>query len=127
LRCAMHLSRAGARLPAACISKRRLKNRGATPQINKYINVYIYVYIMSRLINVSDAIYEELTRIKRAKGQSYSEAIAGLMTKEGEKQGKAENWNGLLAKLRERSKAYAGKRVKIDHDLIAHGVSRDGA
>jgi len=86
----------------------------------------MYTYTsMSRLINVSDAIYEELTRIKRAKGQSYSEAIADLLPKNSSDE-KTDNWDSLIAKLREESRNFKGKRVKIDHDLIAHGVSRDG-
>ena len=82
---------------------------------------------MSRLINVSDSVYEQLTRIKRAKGQSYSEAIASMLPISGAGTAKTDNWDSLIARLREESRKFKGKRVKIDHDLIAHGVSRDGA
>ena len=80
---------------------------------------------MSRLINVSDSVYEQLTRIKRAKGQSYSEAIAGMLPGSGTSTAKTDNWDDLIARLREESRKFEGKRVRIDHDLIAHGVSFD--
>ena len=34
---------------------------------------------MSRLVNLSDSVYEELTRRKKARGESYSGVIAGLL------------------------------------------------
>jgi len=79
---------------------------------------------MSRLINVSDSVYEQLTRIKRAKGQSYSEAIAGMLQKGGTP-GKTIGWEEILAKIKARDAKFKGKKEKIDHDLIAHGVSFD--
>ncbi len=78
---------------------------------------------MSRLINVSDAIYEELTLLKKAREMSYSEAIALLL------HGKPEAKTGSLKELGEwaleRSKSYKGKREKTDHNLVAYGVSYD--
>jgi len=79
---------------------------------------------MSRLINVSDSVYEELTRMKRARGQSYSEAIAGMLPKGG-LPAKTIGWEEILEKLEKRAANFRGKRTKIDHDLIAHGVSFD--
>jgi len=79
---------------------------------------------MSRLINVSDSVYKQLTRIKRAKGQSYSEAIAGMLQKSSTPD-KTIGWEEILKKLEKRAANFKGKRVKIDHDLIAHGVSFD--
>ena len=79
---------------------------------------------MSRLINVSDAVYGELTLLKKAREMSYTEAIALLL------HGKPEAKTGSLKELGEwaleRNKAYKGKRDSVDHDLIAYGVSRDG-
>ena len=79
---------------------------------------------MSRLINVSDTVYEELTRLKQMRGQSYSEAIARLLPKDKEK---SIGWDEILAKIKRRDARFKGKTEKIDHDLIAHGVSRDSA
>jgi hypothetical protein len=78
---------------------------------------------MSRLINVSDAIYGELTLLKKARGISYTEAIALLL------HGKPEARAGSLKELGEwalaRSRSHKGKREKTDHDLVAYGVSHD--
>ena len=82
---------------------------------------------MSRLINVSDSVYEQLTRIKRAKGQSYSEAIASILPSSGAGAAKTDNWDDLIAWIKENDKKFKGKKEKIDHDLIAYGVSRDGS
>lgn len=79
---------------------------------------------MSRLVNLSDPIYAELTRIKRAKNQSYSEVVGDLL-KAGEKSMKTHGWEEILLRLEAKSRKYTGKREKTDHDLIAHGVSRD--
>ncbi|MFA5930066.1 MAG: antitoxin VapB family protein [Candidatus Micrarchaeia archaeon] len=82
---------------------------------------------MSRLINVSDSVYEQLTRIKRAKGQSYSEAIAGMLPSEGASTAKTDNWDDLIAWIKENDKKFKGKKVKIDHDQILYGDSDDGS
>ncbi len=76
---------------------------------------------MSRLINVSDSVYEQLTRIKRAKGQSYSEAIAGMLPSSGAGTAKTDNWDGLIAWIKEKDRRFKGKRVRIDHDQILYG------
>ena len=88
---------------------------------DNYINVYVYIYIMSRLINVSDSVYEQLTRIKRARGQSYSEAIAGMLPNGGASAAKTDNWDSLIAWIKEKDKKFKGKRVRIDHDQILYG------
>ena len=76
---------------------------------------------MSRLINVSDSVYEQLTRIKRAKGQSYSEAIAGMLPGCGTGTAKTDNWDSLIAWIKEKDRKFKGKRVRIDHDQILYG------
>ena len=80
---------------------------------------------MSRLINVSDSVYEQLTRIKRAKGQSYSEAIASMLPNAGASMAKTDNWDGLLAWIKEKDKKFKGKRVRIDHDQILYGEKNE--
>lgn len=82
---------------------------------------------MSRLINVSDAVYEELTRMKRAKGQSYSEAIASLLPEPAPIAKKTDNWDNLIAWIRENDKKFKGKRVKLDHDKILYDDPYDGS
>lgn len=78
---------------------------------------------MSRLVNLSDTIYMQLTRIKKAKRASYSEVVAGLL-KEVEPQ-KTHGWEETLAKLDAEAAKFKGKKEKTDYDLIAYGVSRD--
>ena len=41
-------------------------------------------------------------------------------------QKKKHDWNDVIAWVKERDRHFRGKRRHIDHDLIAHGVSRDG-
>jgi len=82
---------------------------------------------MSRLINVSDSVYEQLTRIKRAKGQSYSEAIASMLPSSGAGTAKTDNWGDLIAWIKENDKKFKGKKVKIDHDQILYGDPDDGS
>ncbi len=79
---------------------------------------------MSRLVNLSDPVYEELTRLKKARGASYSEVIAGLLQKQEGGQ-KTHGWKEMNEWARQRADAYNGKKEKTDHDLIAYGVSRD--
>ena len=40
---------------------------------------------------------------------------------------KTTTWKEILEKQKARDQKFKGKTEKIDHDLIAHGVSRDGA
>ena len=80
---------------------------------------------MSKLINVSDSVYEQLTRIKRAKGQSYSEAIAGLLPAQQAAK-KTDNWDELIAWIKEQDKKFKGKREKIDNDQIIYGDPYEG-
>ena len=79
---------------------------------------------MSRLVNLSDSIYEELTRMKRAKNQSYSEVVEGLLAKK-EHLGRTITWDEMIANQLERDKHYKGKKEKIDYDKAAYGVSLD--
>jgi len=39
---------------------------------------------------------------------------------------KTDNWDSLIAWIKERDKHFKGKRKKIDHDLILYGVNRQG-
>ena len=39
---------------------------------------------------------------------------------------KTDNWDRMIAWIRRRDKNFKGKKEKIDHDLIAYGVSRNG-
>ncbi len=80
---------------------------------------------MSRLINVSDAVYKQLTRIKRARGQSYSEAIAGMLPDSNASTAKTDNWDDLIAWVKENDKKFKGKKEKIDHDEILYGDAHD--
>ncbi|MBI2079439.1 hypothetical protein HYT84_01630 [Candidatus Micrarchaeota archaeon] len=80
---------------------------------------------MSHLVNLSDGVYEELTKLKKVRDMSYSEVIYHLIH---EKQiQKTTTWDDALKKIRLRDKQYKGKKEKIDHDLIAYGVSRDSS
>ena len=79
---------------------------------------------MSRLVNLSDSVYEELTRMKRAKNESYSEVVEALL-RASNTQKKTHDWKDVIVWVKERDKHFKGKTRKIDHDLIAHGVSRD--
>jgi len=87
------------------------------------INVYVYIYIMSRLINVSDDVYSDLTRLKKAKNASYSTVVRELLGS-SRPAAKTDNWDELIAWIKERDKNFKGKREKIDHDLILYGASR---
>ncbi len=80
---------------------------------------------MSRLINVADAVYEELTRMKKAKNASYSEVIGELVFRGKGEPEKTEDLKDLLAWAKKRAKNFKGKREKTDIDLIVYGVSRD--
>ena len=39
---------------------------------------------------------------------------------------KVDNWDSLIALMKEREKHFKGKREKTDHDFILYGASRDG-
>ena len=81
---------------------------------------------MSHLINVADEVYEELTTIKKMRDASYSEVIQSLLHKHAEEE-KVLNWGDILKWIKERDKKYKGKKERINHDLIAYGVSRDSS
>ncbi len=81
---------------------------------------------MSRLVNLSDAVYEELTRIKRAKNASYSMVVEELLLASNTVK-KTHDWMDVVAWMKEKDKKFKGKKRRIDHDLIAHGVSRDSS
>lgn len=76
---------------------------------------------MSRLVNLSDSVYQELTRRKKAKGQSYSEAVEELLGSAKKEAKKTDNWDHLIALIKERDRKFRGKREKIDHDQILYG------
>ena len=75
---------------------------------------------------MSDDVYSNLTRLKRARGGSYSEVVRDLLG-EGKPKAKTDNWDRLIALLKERGKKFKGKKTRIDHDLILYGASRDRA
>jgi predicted CopG family antitoxin len=77
---------------------------------------------MSKLINVSNNVYDELTRRKKAKNASYSEVISELLHPN---ESKSHSWKEMIAWAREKATKYKGKKEKTDHDLVAYGVSRD--
>jgi predicted CopG family antitoxin len=79
---------------------------------------------MSRLINVSDAVYEELTLLKRAREASYSETIVYLLESKSALK-KRHTWREMVDWMKKRDATFKGKKEKTDIDLIAHGVSRD--
>ena len=79
---------------------------------------------MSRLINVSDGVYEELTLLKRARNASYSEAIVELLQDRSATK-KTHTWREMVDWMKKRDAKFKGKTEKTDIDLIAHGVSRD--
>jgi len=79
---------------------------------------------MSKLVNLSDAVYAELTRIKRMRDESYSEVVANLLTKGGNPE-KRITWREIVEMQKARDRKFKGKTEKIDHDLVAYGVSRD--
>jgi len=81
---------------------------------------------MSKLVNLSDTVYAELTRMKRLRDESYSEVIAGLLIAKGSEK-KTTTWREMVDWMKKRDVKFKGKTEKIDHDLIAHGVSRDGS
>ena len=76
---------------------------------------------------MSDAVYDELTRIKRAKGQSYSEAIAGFLQKPTTIAKKTDNWDNLIAWIKENDKQFKGKKIKYDIDKILYDDPYDGS
>lgn len=80
---------------------------------------------MSRLVNLSDDVYGELTRIKRAKNASYSEVVEGLL-KNKDRGEKTMDLKALGEWCLKRSKAYKGKLDKTDHDQILYGGSDAG-
>ena len=81
---------------------------------------------MSRLVNLSDPVYEELTRLKRMKDASYSEVVEELLRASNSAK-KTHDWSDVVKWAKERAKRYKGAKEKTDHDLIAYGVSRDSA
>ncbi len=91
---------------------------------NLFINVYVYVYVMSKLVNISDEIYERLTALKKIKNESYTHIIADLL---GRTESKKYTLADILNELRTQDKSFKGRKEKIDHDLVAYGVSRESS
>lgn len=73
---------------------------------------------------MSDDVYKELTRMKRAKNASYSTVVRDLLGS-SRPAAKTDNWDELIAWIKERDRHFKGKREKTDHDLILYGASRD--
>ena len=81
---------------------------------------------MSHLINVSNEVYEELTTLKKSRAVSYTEIIKKLLSKSAEIK-KTKDWKDLVTRAKLRDVNFKGKKGRIDHDLIAYGVSRDSS
>ena len=81
---------------------------------------------MSHLVNLSDEAYEELSKLKQAKQASYSEVIIEILDQAKHTQ-KTLTTDDIISRIKERDKSFKGKKEKIDHDLIAYGVSRDSS
>lgn len=81
---------------------------------------------MSHLVNISDDVYEELTALKKIRATSYSDIIQILLNRASELE-KNSNWDDMISKAKKRDGKFKGKIEKIDHDLIAYGVSRDSS
>lgn len=79
---------------------------------------------MSQLINVSDEVYERLTALKKIKDESYTRLIAELL---GGNESRTYTLADILNELRAQDRSFKGKKVRIDHDLIAYGASREGS
>jgi len=79
---------------------------------------------MSRLVNLSDEVYDELTMLKQMKNVSYTEVISDLLHRLRELN-KTIDWKIMISKAKARDSKFKGKKEKIDYDLIAYGVSRD--
>ena len=80
---------------------------------------------MSKLVNISDKLYEELTALKKMQDASYTQVIENLLHRVSEI--KTTDWKNMISKARERDKKFGGKKERIDHDLVAYGVSRDSS
>lgn len=81
---------------------------------------------MSRLINVSDAVYEELTLLKRVRNASYSEAIDTLLKARFIAK-KKHTIREMLEKMDARAAKFKGRMERTDHDRILYGDEHDGA
>ncbi len=79
---------------------------------------------MSQLINVSDEVYERLTALKKIKDESYTRLIAELL---GANESKTYTMLDVLNEIRAQDRSFKGKKERIDHDLIAYGVSRESS
>lgn len=78
---------------------------------------------MSQLINIADDLYEELTKLKKIRGTSYTGVIRESL---GSKQ-KTGSWDDMFVHVRELEKKFKGRpKEYIDIDKIAYGVSREG-
>lgn len=79
---------------------------------------------MSHLVNISDEVYDNLTVLKKVRQASYSEVIQNLLHQHQETK-KTLTWDEMIANAKKRDAGFKGKKEKIDHDLIAYGVSRE--
>ncbi|MBI4406860.1 hypothetical protein HY571_03015 [Candidatus Micrarchaeota archaeon] len=78
---------------------------------------------MSQLINIADDLYSELTKLKKAKGASYTEVIREGMFSNKQKTG---SWNQMFEHVAKLEKKFKGPKEYIDIDKIVYGVSREG-
>ena len=81
---------------------------------------------MSRLVNLSDEVYDELSALKKMQNASYSEVIEALLHRVGEAN-KTMDWKTMISKAKIRDTKFKGKKEKIDYDLVAYGASRDSS
>ncbi len=79
---------------------------------------------MSHLISVPDELFEKLTELKKEKKTSYSEVIRESVFGSREK---TLTWYDAIARMEKIGQSFKGPKEKIDHDLIAYGVSRESA
>lgn len=77
---------------------------------------------MSKLVNISDEVYEELSELKKINNASYTQVIESLLHRVSEI--KTTDWKTMISKAKQRDSKFKGKKERIDHDLIAYGVSR---
>lgn len=75
---------------------------------------------MSQLINISDDVYEALTKLKKLKNASYSQVIRQHL---GSGQAVSISFEQMIDEI-EKSEPKPKKLEKTDHDLAAYGVSR---
>ena len=79
---------------------------------------------MSELINIADDLYDDLTRLKKVTGASYTEVIREYVPITAHKTGSHQD---ILVFIKALEKEFTGPKEKVDIDKIAYGVSREGS